>query len=386
MNWVDVAMVGVLLVVALGGWRTGLIATASAFFGFVAGAALGVWLVPRLLAGRDLPDLVGMGLLLLGLIVGGVLGQAILGRLGSALRSALDFAPVRVLDSLAGSLVSAGVFLFAAWLVLSMVATLPANPPVEQVRDSRSYATLEQVMAGPGSSLLAQVRGLLAQLELPRIPFNDALLPPVAAPDDVDVSAQARAVAAASVLPVSALAGRCERSSTGSSVVVGPQRVVTNAHVVGGASRITVRHGGSTFAARLVYLDRRVDVAILYVPGLRAAAPGWVEARRGMEAAVAGYPKGGPLKVRPARVRGSATIATDVGSGQRQAVVFRGLVQPGNSGGALLNTSGKAVGLVFASAADDEHTGFALPASTVTAVIEKTANATRAVSSGACPS
>lgn len=384
MNWVDVALGGVLLIVALAGWRTGLIATAAAFFGFVAGAAFGVWLVPRITAGQEFPAVVNTALLFVGLIIGGLLGQALLGALGRGLRSALDFAPVRVLDSLAGLLVSSGVFLFFAWLVLSMVATLPATQPVEQVRDSRGYEALEGVMAGPGSSLLSQLRGLLAQLDLPRIPFNEALLPPVAAPDDDTIPAAARSVASASVLPVSALAGRCDSSSTGSSVVVGAQRVVTNAHVVGGATRITVRYRGATLPARLVYLDRAVDVAVLYVPGLRAPAPDWAATTRGTDTAVVGYPLGGPLKLRPARVRGNATIANNVGAGQRQVLVFRGRVQPGNSGGALLNSAGKAVGLVFASAADDEYTGFALPASTVTPVIRKTASATQAVGSGTC--
>ncbi|MGV1004844.1 MAG: MarP family serine protease [Candidatus Nanopelagicales bacterium] len=383
-NWVDLGVLVLLILVGLIGWRAGLIATAAAFFGFVGGALFGAWLVPQLTAGRDLPVVLNTVLLLIGLVLGGVLGQALLGWLGSKLRTALDFAPVRFVDSLAGSLASGMAFLLTAWLALSLIAALPGATPVQLVRDSRSYAALESMMSGPAGSAIEELRGLLAQLDLPRIPFNEALLPPVAEPDSAAVS-RARQVASESVLPVTALAGRCPDSATGSAVVISSQRVVTNAHVVAGASQITVRPPGSApLPARVVYLDRGNDVAVLLVAGLAAPAPKWADARRGTAAAVTGYPLGGPLKVRPARVRGSATVPLEGGSGGREVLVFRGRVQPGNSGGALLDEEGSAIGLVFASAENDENTGFALPAALVTQVTSKTRESTKEVSTGAC--
>jgi S1-C subfamily serine protease len=64
--------------------------------------------------------------------------------------------------------------------------------------------------------------------------------------------------------------------------------------------------------------------------------------------------------------------------------VFRGLVRPGNSGGALLDLEGSVLGLVFANAQDDDETGFALTQDEVRSAIESTRTATDEVSSGAC--
>ncbi len=245
---------------------------------------------------------------------------------------------------------------------------------------------LDQVMAGPGGSLLDDARELLASIDIPSLPFNPATLPPVDDPTDVNVSAAAAEVARASVVQVATSSARCA-ASVGSGVVVGRGRVATNAHVVAGSSRITVRSAqeSGTREARLVSFDPATDVAILHVPGLTAPAPDWVaDASRGTDAVVAGYPGGGRLTLREARVRGQVLVADDVGSGSREVHVFRGLVRPGNSGGALLDQQGSVIGLVFANAEGDERTGFALTKKEVQPAITASRGATEEVASGAC--
>ena len=98
-----------------------------------------------------------------------------------------------------------------------------------------------------------------------------------------------------------------------------------------------------------------------------------------------GYPGGGRLTLRGARVRGEVTLDDETGSGSREVVVIQGLVQPGNSGGPLLDLDGRALGLVFANSSVDDRTGFALSADEVRPVIDETRRATEEVSSGACP-
>jgi len=299
----------------------------------------------------------------------------------------VDFRPIRVLDSASGMVVSILAFLLCAWMVLSVAASSSLGPTSEQVRSSRGFPLLDQVLAGPGGTLLDDAREFLATIDVPSLPFNPATLPPVEDPADVDISADATQVAQASVLQVATTSTRCGSSSLGSGIVVSPGRVATNAHVVAGAGRITVRSANdrATRGARLVYLDVANDIAILHVPGLEAPVPTWVaDAPRGTDAVVAGYPGGGRLTLGEARIRGQILVADDQGSGSREVHVFRGLVRPGNSGGALLGLDGSVIGLVFANAQDDDRTGFALTEEEVRPAIEATTSATEGVSSGAC--
>lgn len=386
-NWIDIALLVGLLVVAIAGWRSGVITTAASFAGFIGGALCGAWLMPRLLADQAWPAFVQAMATLVGMFVLGVIGQAILGFAGRTVRDALDFRPIRLVDSASGMVVSILAFLLCAWMVLSVAASSSLGPTSEQVRASRAFPLLDQVLAGPGGTLLDDARELLATIDVPSLPFNPATLPPVEDPADVDVSDEAAEVARASVLQVSTTSTRCGSSSLGSGVVVSPGRVATNAHVVAGAGRITVRSANdrATRGARLVYLDPENDIAILHVPGLESPVPAWTaDAPRGTDAVVAGYPGGGRLTLGEARVRGQILVADDQGSGSREVHVFRGLVRPGNSGGALLGLDGSVLGLVFANAQDDDQTGFALTEHEVAPATKAAQKATQEVPSGPC--
>ena len=387
MTWVDVALLVGTLVVAVMGWRAGVITTVAGFAGFLGGAILGAWLVPQVLSGTDWPALLAGVATIAAMVLLGLVGQAILGTLGRAVRDVVGIGPIRLLDQASGMVVSAVAFLMAAWMLLSVAATLPGGGAGQAVRTSRSYPLLDQVMAGPGGRLLDDARSLLARFDLPSLPFNPATLPPVAEPDDVDLGDEVVDVARSSVLQVTATSDRCGLSQVGSGVVMADQRVVTNAHVVAGSGTVTVRTAGSRRAAtaRLVLLDRATDVAVLYVPGLDAPVLDWGDVSRGTEGAVAGYPGGGRLTVGAARVRGAASVGDDAGRGSREVVVFRGTVRPGNSGGALLDLSGDVMGVVFANSSLDDSTGFALPRAEVEPALDQAATATREVSSGSCP-
>lgn len=386
-NWVDLALLVGVLVVALAGWRAGVISTAAAFAGFIGGALAGAWLVPQLLAGTDWPAAINAIATLAGMLVLGLIGQSILGYAGRTVRDAVDFKPVRLADSASGMVVSTVAFLLSAWLLLSVAASLPGSTAADQVRQSQTFPILDRVMAGPGGDLLDDARALLSTLELPSLPFNPATLPPVQDPGDVELTDEVVAVAQESVVQIATSSTRCATSTIGSGVVVAPERVATNAHVVAGAGRITARESGrGARGARLVYLDRATDLAILHVPGLEAPAPAWAQrAERGTEGAVVGYPGGGRLTLRGARVRGQATIAEDGGAGLREVVVFQGLVEPGNSGGPLLDLDGRVLGLVFANSSVDDRTGFALSPDEVQPVVAETRGATDEVSTGECP-
>ena len=385
MTWVDLLLALGVLFVALAGWRAGVIATLASFAGFLGGAMLGAWLTPRLLEGREVAGVVAAVVMMAAMLVLGFIGQAVMGVVGRALRDLIDFGPLRVLDQAFGVVVSTLAFLTASWMLLSVAASVSYTE--EAVRASRGYPILDEVLARPGSELIEGARSLLATFDLPSLPFNSATLPQVAAPADDQLNGAVAEAAEGSVVKVQSTSTRCGASQVGSGVVLANHRVVTNAHVIAGAGRITVRQTGwnRSLVATLVSVDRRNDVAVLYVPDLDAPVLSWAsDSSRGTPGAVAGYPGGGRLTVGAARVRGTATVAAEGDAGTRRVLVFRGLVRPGNSGGALLDTDGDLMGVVFANSSTDDDTGFALTREEVRPALSAGVGTTERVSSGAC--
>ncbi len=160
-----------------------------------------------------------------------------------------------------------------------------------------------------------------------------------------------------------------ERRSSGSGFIVDPEGViVTNAHVVEGASTAQVRlFDGRRFTARVVGRDDRVDLALLRIEGARGLPTlplGDSNRLRVGEFVLAlGHPfglehtvsfgivsrKGAPLTV---AAPGFDFIQTDAA------------INPGNSGGPLINMAGEVIG-VNSMAARNGSIGFAIPSNLV---------------------
>jgi S1-C subfamily serine protease len=171
-------------------------------------------------------------------------------------------------------------------------------------------------------------------------------------------------------------ANSCSRRLDGSGFVVSPQHVLTNAHVVAGVAHPNVRVGGRgpRLRARVVVFDSRRDLAVLYVPDLRAKALSFDDSgSRGDSGVVAGFPQGGPFQLDPARIRDTIEArGPDIyqrSQVTRQVFSLYADVQPGNSGGPLLTPDGEVYGVVFAKSLDDPRTGYALTADEVAPVV-----------------
>ena len=117
--------------------------------------------------------------------------------------------------------------------------------------------------------------------------------------------------------------------------------------------------------------DPKGDIAILDVPGLRARPLRFAPtAATGTNAVVAGYPLDRQLTLVPARIGGvQNATAPDIYQTDevtRQIYAIRGLIEPGNSGGPLIDPkSGSVYGVVFAAAVGVKDVGYALTASQV---------------------
>ena len=125
--------------------------------------------------------------------------------------------------------------------------------------------------------------------------------------------------------------------------------VVTNAHVVEGATKITVRVGEQRLDAKIVALDQQNDLAVVKVDGLTVPLPlaNAEGAKLGDEVTVGGFPnpdiQGTSLKLTRGVISGMKGIKDDIRHFQIDAAV-----QPGNSGGPLVSATGTVVGIVNA--------------------------------------
>jgi S1-C subfamily serine protease len=139
-------------------------------------------------------------------------------------------------------------------------------------------------------------------------------------------------------------------SATGSGAVVGSGDIVlTNAHVVSHCSRVSVRSpDGKEADAKKQAVDQRNDLALLRTPGV-VGTPLSLRlqpaVRTGEDVIVLGYPLHGVLADQLNVTTGTISALAGLGNDARLYQITAP-VQPGNSGGPLLDASGALLGLV----------------------------------------
>ena len=390
---VDVVVVLLALAYALSGFRRGLVLGVLSLAGFLGGGALAAALLPDALAGWE-PPWQRVVLLLGGVLVAALLGQALLVLVGSRLRALVSWRPLRVLDGLLGAVMSLLLAAALVWFAAGALRAAPAPVVSRAVEDSRIASALERVVPVDAGSVFDELGSALRAEGFPRV-FTGPEEPkaPVEAPDPATASA-AELVAddvRGSVVKVTGVAEECSRGVEGTGFVVAAGRVVTNAHVVAAVDSpaVQVAGEGPRLPADVVVYDPERDLAVLAVPDLDAPAlPLGEVLAPGDAGAVVGFPLDGPYDVETASVRQVVTAIGEDVYGRpgvtRQVYSLRADVQPGNSGGPLLDLDGRVVGVVFARSVDDASTGYALTLEESREVLDAAATASGSVSSQEC--
>lgn len=189
--------------------------------------------------------------------------------------------------------------------------------------------------------------------------------------------------------------GSDEGQSSGTGFLVAPGLLITNQHVVADCQRIDVVSSDGRRAARVVDSDDLIDLALLRVSGLSGPIapirrPGSV--RLGEPAFAFGFPLTGLLSE-------GGNFTTGVVSGLRgmrdaaNQIQISTPVQPGNSGGAVVDSSGGVIGVVVAKLNATEvsrmtgdipqNVNFAVSLQTLVQFLRKNAVSTSSVERGA---
>jgi S1-C subfamily serine protease len=319
-----------------------------------------------------------------------VAGHELAGRLALRLRRELDRGPLRVADGIGGAAANAVAVLIVAWVAASVLGASPSSPVVtSSIRDSKLLGAVQDAMPDTTPAWFSRATSALTEAGFPQVfnPFENESTAEVAAPTGDNVTAAATRAAQRSTVKVEGVAGTQGRE--GSGFVYAREHVMTNAHVVAGIDRPSVRVGGvgRSYDARVVLFDPDRDVAVLYVPDLTAPVLRFDDgARRGDAAVVAGYPQDGDLNLQAAtvanRVRATGQNIYNDATVTREIYAIRSTVRPGNSGGPLLTTDGRVFGVVFARSTSDAETGYVLTAAEVSEDARRAADATEAVDTG----
>lgn len=160
----------------------------------------------------------------------------------------------------------------------------------------------------------------------------------------------------------------CEGIATGSGFALDAHTLLTNRHVLAGASQLEVSTwDGHDFEVSTAAVGALVDLGIASVDGtLPRAASAYAQPVTGEAITVVGFPLGGPLTFSPGRVVGF----TD-GSGlgiPGQVMRLTANVEPGNSGGPVLDAHGRVVGIVYAIELATGY-GLAIPLDTLRTLV-----------------
>jgi S1-C subfamily serine protease len=180
-----------------------------------------------------------------------------------------------------------------------------------------------------------------------------------------------------------------EQAAGTGMVLTSSGEILTNNHVIDGATSISVTDvgNGKTYSAKVVGYDRTGDVAVIKLDG--ASGLQTVNTSTGSPAvgqAVVGVGNAGGTGGTPSAAGGSITAlnqsitASDDGGGNSEnlsgLIEVNAGIEPGDSGGSLVDTQGQVIGMDTAASADSGYQvsatqAYAIPIQTALSIAQK---------------
>ncbi|MEH2046503.1 HhoA/HhoB/HtrA family serine endopeptidase [Nostoc sp.] len=170
---------------------------------------------------------------------------------------------------------------------------------------------------------------------------------------------------------------RVERGSGSGFIINSSGQIVTNAHVVDGADRVTViLKDGRTFDGKVLGEDRVTDVATIKINAnnLPTLSVGNSDALQPGEAVIAiGNPLGLNNTVTSGIISATGRSSSDIGASDKRVDYIQtdAAINPGNSGGPLLNARGQVIAMNTAIIRGAQGLGFAIPINTVQRIAQE---------------
>ena len=384
MNLLDLLIIVAAIGAAIGGYRLGFVTRAFSWIGLALGIVVANLVLPGVVRRFDGTEhqgamlAIAVGIFILGAIVGQGLGMVVGRRFHVQGQGWLHHA-----DAGAGAVAGVAGIVVAVWLLAPAMADV-TGWPARQARESAVVREVGEVLPDAPDTTDA-----LRRLVGDRYPqVFDALRPAPslgAPPGETGLDqATAQRIAASTVRLESEA---CDSLQDGTGFVVAPDLVATNAHVVAGASDISVeRSDGTDLDGTTVLFDPDRDLALVSVPGIDRPALARRDADIGTRGGVFGHPGGGPLRIAPFRVDDRATSTGtniyDTDRTERDVLFLAAGLKPGDSGSAVVDDGGRVVGIAFAIAPDRANVAYALAMSELDEVLAQPRS--REIGTGPC--
>lgn len=385
MTVADLVILALVALMALQGFARGFIVGVMALVGFIGGGFIGSRIAPLLLSGGAHSPYSALFSLGGAVILGGLLASIFEG-VARKVRRFIWLPGLRIVDGLLGATLTACIGLGMAWItgaVLLQTSSQFSLPQSFRHSIARSLILGDLNKALPPSGPILNALGRIDPLENVTGRIAD-----VPAPDKAIVYAHGVSAASSSVVKIVGQA--CGFGVEGSGWVAGPGLVVTNAHVVAGESNtgVFLSGRGRRLRAYAIVFDPHNDIAILSVPGLSAPALRLAsEPASGESAAILGFPLNQSYLAQPSRLGSTQRTNTTNAYGNpaiRVISSLRGRVQPGNSGGPMVDAAGAVIGTVFAEITNAPDSGLAVPNSVVGRELRRARDTRHSVSTQSC--
>jgi S1-C subfamily serine protease len=394
MNFIDIFIAAAFLIFGWIGFRRGILRTILSIIGLIVGGAAGAIATPSiqsLISNNAFGFKPTIGLT--SIILGASLGMFLFGVLGSFLRVVLlPFPFMKTIDSLIGF----GLAIVAVASISSTLSSAAQVIPNKTVNNlfsqSQLISQIDQYLPARFKDAAQKIQNVITDSPLPEVfkSLVESRITPTQLETDVAIP-EIVTKSVASTVRIDGIAESCSAAMVGTGFIVSPERVITNAHVVAGVKEpvITLFNSQTQLGGRVIAIDRKKDIAIIFVPGLTGEKLTFIGPVTPNEIGfVVGYPNGGNLRTMPVSVTSEfESIGTDIdgnGETRREVIVFGGDVKPGNSGGPLLNDQGQVLGVVFAADAENKNTGYALAPSEVAKLVSETSSVMQAIETGEC--
>ena len=138
MNYFDLIIVLVLIITAVGGFKKGLLQSIFKTVGYIAGGVIGVAIAVEVMSKWSNTLAKAGGAIILVLLLA-TAGEFILGKVGLGFRKALLIVPLKLIDSIAGGLLSILRTTFIAYLLAAILIATPWSFGDKYIKPSKFY-------------------------------------------------------------------------------------------------------------------------------------------------------------------------------------------------------------------------------------------------------